>query len=822
MNSNTWTRITTLALFATLAFPLCLATQEPLASSTNPVPFINHPLAPDAIAPGGNGFTITVNGTGFVSGSLVKWNGSALTTTFVNGSQLKASVPASDIATARTASVTVLNPSPGGGTSNPVFFEITTPTSAILLNISKYGTGSGSQSVAVGDFNGDGMLDLAVANLYSNTVSVLLGKGDGTFKPKVDYPTGLNPASVAVGDFNGDGRVDLVVATAGGPTVSILLGKGDGTFQPYVEYGTGSGPLFVATGDFNGDGKLDLVSATNNSNLSGTVSVLLGNGDGTFQAHVDYGAGTGPYSVAVGDFNGDDKLDLAVANYVDGTVSVLLGNGDGTFQAQVDYTTGVQPISVTAGDFNGDGKLDLAVASFAGDTVGVFLGNGNGTFQARVDYAAGSVPYSVVVADFNGDDKLDLAVANDLSKTVSVLLGNGDGTFRARANYGAGSNPQSLAVGDFNRDGRIDLAVANYSFSGNATVSVLLQSTTVTLQPASSGFGALLVGSRSVTQNVTLTNTGVLMLTISSIATKGTNATDFAETNNCGSSLAPGKSCTIGVDFAPTHVGPRTAALKITGNAAGSPPSVPLSGIGVESGPNATLSPARLTFATQLVGTSSPAQSVMLSNYGTTALSITGIVASGDFSESNACGSSVAAGASCTISVTFKPTQSGSRTGTLSITDNAPGSPQTVSLTGTGTVVELIPASLSFGTVPIGEFRTLQTRLTNVGSTALSITNITLTGSSEFSQTHTCGTTVGAGMLCSINVTFRPTGSGTFGGVIYINDNGGGSPQTVSLSGSGVAGQCRREGWSCNPLQHNCCVGLRCTNGGIGYICEPY
>jgi hypothetical protein len=283
---------------------------------------------------------------------------------------------------------------------------------------------------------------------------------------------------------------------------------------------------------------------------------------------------------------------------------------------------------------------------------------------------------------------------------------------------------------------------------------------------------------------VTLSNPSGPALTISSIAVTGTNATDFSQTNTCGTGLADGASCTITVTFKPAQSGPRTASVTITDNAAGSPQTISLSGTGLVSGPNATPSPSSLTFATQLVGTSSSAQSATLTNYGTTALSITSIAASGDFSQTNTCGSSLAAEASCTISVTFKPTQRGTRTGTLSITDNAAGSPQTVSLTGTGTVVEFNPTSLSFGSVKRGDSKTLTTTLSNTGSTALSISGITITGSTAFSQTNTCGTSVAAGGSCTITAIFRPTGIGSFSGDVSVSDSGGGSPQQVPLSGS--------------------------------------
>jgi hypothetical protein len=207
--------------------------------------------------------------------------------------------------------------------------------------------------------------------------------------------------------------------------------------------------------------------------------------------------GTNPASVAVGDFNGDGKLDLAVANSASNNVSVLLGNGDGTFQAAVNYAVGTNPASVAVGDLNGDGKLDLAVANIGSNNVSVLLGNGDGTFKAAVNYAVGSSPYSVAVGDFNGDGKLDLAVANPGSNNVSVLLGNGDGTFQTAVNYAVGSYPYSVAVGDFDGDGRMDLAVANH---GSNNVSILLQS-------APTGGSAQLVGGNAFIGNQTVNGT---------------------------------------------------------------------------------------------------------------------------------------------------------------------------------------------------------------------------------------------------------------------------------------------------------------------------
>jgi dienelactone hydrolase len=793
-------RVSLIAIYRFLASLLiALSALTGAANAQNPVPLINQPLVPEAIAPGSSGFTLTVNGTGFASSTVVNWNGSARATTFLSSSRLEATILPSDIAKAETASVTVVNPGAGGGTSNVAFFQVTPPSSSIALSAPiGFSAGSGPLSAAVGDFNGDGKLDLAVANGNSNNVSILLGKGDGTFQTHVDYPTGAQPSSVAVGDFNGDGKLDLAIANqncASPPcnagSVSILLGNGDGTFEPAMEFSTGPAPYSVAVGDFNGDGKLDLAIANSGPPIPSDISILLGNGDGTFQPAVYYGtgSGTGPASVAVGDFNHDGKLDLAVANFSCGTpcgnIAVLLGNGDGTFQPAVNYNAGKQPISIAIGDFNNDGNLDLAVGNASSSNVSVLLGNGDGTFKAPVNYSVPSDAVSVAVGDFNGDGRLDLVVAAASCRGctyVSLLLGNGDGTFTAAVNYAAGTNPNSVALGDFNGDGRLDIAVAD---SGSTTVPVLLQTPIVSLSKTSLTFSNQVVGTSSPSQMVTLSNTSVLPLNISSIAVTGTNATDFRQTNTCSSSLPPGGECTITVTFAPTQVRPRTASVTITDNAAGSPQQIALSGTGVVSGPNATLSPTSLTFATQLVGTTSPAQSVTLSDYGTAALSITSIVVSGDFSQTNTCGSSLAAGASCTISTTFKPTQTGPRTGAVSITDNAPGSPQMIGLQGTGTVVEFYPTSLAFhchnqpNTCPPPP---QTTTLTNTGSTTLGISSITITGSTTFSQTNTCGSSVVSKGSCTITVAFKSSSRGTFSGAVSVSDNGGGSPHQVPLS----------------------------------------
>jgi hypothetical protein len=366
-----------------------------------------------------------------------------------------------------------------------------------------------ADAVVVEDFNGDHHLDLTTVHTDRNKVSIVFGNGDGTFQAPLTYLAGTDPQSVATEDFNGDGHVDLAVANAGSNNVSVLLGNGDGAFQTAVNYGAGDNPYSVAIGDFNGDGHSDLAVANSAYDTRGTsnVSVLLGNGDGTFQARVDYGAGDWPHSVAIGDFDGDGHLDLAVLaididdpDLFGNNVWVLLGNGDGTFEAAVAYPVGWSSgaAAVAVGDFNEDTYPDLAVANVGlyplmVSHISVLLGNGDGTLRGQVVYGAGQGPKSIAIGDFNGDGHLDLAVANEEDDNVSIYVGNGNGAFtRSQVLYGVGQYPASIAIGDFNGDGHPDLVVAN---SGDDNVSVLINTgATAGCFIATAAFGTALDG----------------------------------------------------------------------------------------------------------------------------------------------------------------------------------------------------------------------------------------------------------------------------------------------------------------------------------------
>jgi hypothetical protein len=341
----------------------------------------------------------------------------------------------------------------------------------------------GSRSVALADFNHDGKLDLAEVGYLASNVSVWMGTGEGSFHPPVRYSVGKQPFGVSIADLNLDGNPDLVVANELDDTISVLLGNGDGTFQLQLVFAVGDGPTATAVGDFNRDGIPDVVVACLG------VAVLLGNGDGTFQP-ATFPSSSYANSVAVADFNRDGNLDIAMGfgAVQEGRVQMLLGHGNGTFEAGAHYSlgAGTEPLSIAVGDLNHDRKLDLVASTFPGSLVAVLLGHGDGTFRQAVFYGSfNHLTTSVVMADFNRDGNPDVAAAIFTNPSfVSVFNGNGDGTLQPPVSYNArGNEGQGIAAGDLNGDGSPDLVMAN---TADEDVSVLLNTGGTFLKTSSS------------------------------------------------------------------------------------------------------------------------------------------------------------------------------------------------------------------------------------------------------------------------------------------------------------------------------------------------
>jgi hypothetical protein len=550
---------------------LLIVLAQSLQAASNPVPFIGQPLAPATAKPGTHGVTLTVRGVGFVSGSVVQWNGQSLPTTFVSGESLTAVVPASSLAQAGTGIVTVVNPAPGGGSSNLAFFEVTatTPT-AIMFEIRTY-TPTNTNSLVAGDFNGDGKLDLAVST--GATLSILLGKGDGTFNVTTFPTTAQFVGTLVVGDFNGDGKLDLAFPDPFHNLVHVLLGNGDGTFTEVSTTAVGTDPVWAAAGDFNGDGKLDLAVV---NRAGGNVSILLGNGDGTFSRKPSVKVGTKPNAVTVADFNGDGKLDLAVVNSGSNNVSILLGAGDGTFILKSSPATGASPYGIVASDFNGDGKVDLAVTNTCGNatscsplafgSVSILLGTGDGTFAgSSIVLTDHHKPLGIAAGDFNADGKTDLAIVGFSDSGALIVPGNGKGGFGFPIEMPSDPLAGYVAVGDFNGDGRLDFAKNNpFYLDGNTMVSVQTQ-TAVAFYPALLRFPPQTVGTTSQPRTVKFANIGIVPVNISKVEIAGY----YAGTNDCPATLPVGAHCTVTVTFTPTFVGLTGGLVLVTDDALG-------------------------------------------------------------------------------------------------------------------------------------------------------------------------------------------------------------------------------------------------------------
>ena len=335
---------------------------------------------------------------------------------------------------------------------------------------------AGNPPIIAVDLNGDGITDFAILGGVAGTpgISIMMGRPDGTFAPMVNYP--VQASGIAVGDFNGDGKLDIIALSQFNyPIASILLGNGDGTFQPAATLNLGislANYAAVYSADFNGDGKMDLVVL---GGVAANMAVILGNGDGTFQAPVTYPISAGP-AMVIGDFNGDGKPDIALPG--NNLISVFINNGNGTFPNAVNYAVTGGVTCLIAGDLNNDGKLDfVASTGTVSPALSVLLGIGDGTFASPVTYTSNLLNdygSSLAVADFNGDGKLDVAATSNTGYGVVILLGKGDGTFQASPQiYSAGKGGVLLAL-DVNGDGKPDLAMWGGGYQDFSSLAVII------------------------------------------------------------------------------------------------------------------------------------------------------------------------------------------------------------------------------------------------------------------------------------------------------------------------------------------------------------
>jgi hypothetical protein len=449
-----------------------------LTFAGNPIPTITGPVHPQAVPPGSGAFTLTVYGANFVPGATVNWNREARSTTFVSARELKAKILAKDVAKPTAGFISVINPAPGGGASSSSYglVEVHDPTSKIALHaVNNYMPGDVIWYLATADFNNDGILDIVAGDGAS--IYLYLGNGDGTFRLGSNVTNNFfgGGGNFAYGDFNGDGKLDLAFVSGQLDEqlqVTVLLGKGDGTFRAGSVFGSFVGSVVMVVGDFNRDGNLDLVVGAEKDRVGFFFFVFLGKGDGTFKQHARYPISHPYLLLATADLNDDGVLDLIFFYIPDGihnSIGRMLGKGDGTFgKAQ----TSSQPLTVCGfgppfvlGDFNSDGKIDLAYCD--GNQIGVQLGNGDGSFGKPKFY---SVPdkecaFSFAAGDFTADNKTDLMVSychqtkTNVEDAAEYFLGNGDGTFQKRRSLkipGGGFAEEGIVPGDFNGDGLLD------------------------------------------------------------------------------------------------------------------------------------------------------------------------------------------------------------------------------------------------------------------------------------------------------------------------------------------------------------------------------
>jgi hypothetical protein len=649
----------------------------------------------------------------------------------------------------------------------------------------------------LGDFNNDGILDIAVADNGTNAISILLGNGDGTFQaPTTLLPSSFGALSIAVGDFNRDGNLDLAVVIPGNGqpgdatgTVNILLGNGNGTFQPPQAYVVGTDPVSIVTADFNSDGFLDLaVLNTGDSD----VEVLLGAGDGTFTleqscvpffvpgTHAEgtptcsaatFPVGHNARQIATADFNVDGIPDLVVTNSGDGTVSVLLGLGDGTFSPGTTVAVGPDVSDVVVADFNGDGFPDIAVANQEANTMTVLLGLGNGSFPIpmQATYSTGRAPLGIAVGDFNGDGKMDLVVSNIEDNSVGLFLNKADGTgtFHPQVTFPAGMLPLRVSVGDLNGDGIPDLVAINAEPVGNTFVATILLAAQTETATAT---GVVILGM----QNIVASYPGDTIHEASFSVPVAVGPLPTTTSLSCSPNPAfSGQSVTCTATVAPIPTGEDSVQFFKGATSLG---IVDINGSGVATFTTSSLplGPSSITavFSGSAGFTTSTSAAVIVTVNAQTVTTITLSVAPNP----------AFSGQSVTFTATVTPAPTGTTLGTVNFFNGA-------TLLGSGTVNSLGIATFTTSSLPNGVLSLTAVFSGNAGfagatSTAQSVTVNPLTVTTTTLTVAPNPAT--AGQLVTLTATVTPAPTGTPAGLVTFK-KGVTVLGTGTLNASGVA-----------------------------------
>ena len=693
----------------------------------------------------GNNFTLLASKTGVLSGSASSFNWPSLSPgsmyewyVTVSNSTGTAVGPLWSFTTAGSSPVT-LSPSSLTFPSQPV--NTTSASQAVTLS----NVGSAALSIT----------SIAASSQYGQTNGCPISPSTLAVNASCTINVTFTPTATSTQS----GSITITDSAVGSPQQISLTGTGTAVVAPAVSLS----PSSLTFGS-------SAVTMVQDASAAGSGSTTLA---ATFGSNVTK---NNLMVVGASSYAGNTFASAAITDTLGSTWSLAVARNPGT--------TGTPSQS----------NLYYAVVPSTGHNVVTVHATGTNNLHLHIYEISGLVTSSVL--DQTGSNYQSSATAGTVSTSAPTTTANefvlayfgrdnGSGTWTAGIGYGNTlSSPITGSADAFSED-KIISATGTQTATATSSATDALTSVIATFKAGSGG--GTQVGTTSAAQTVTLNNTGSASLNISSIVASG----DYGQTNTCGSFVAVGANCTISVTFTPTATGPRTGTITVTDNAGDSPQMVSLSGTGTAAaGPAVSLAPTSLSFGNQTLNTPSAAQTVTLTNSGTATLSITSIAASAQYSQTNTCGASVAAGANCTISVTFTPTATGTQPGTITITDNATGSPHIVNLTGTGTAanapaVTLSPTSLNFGNQTLNTPSAAQTvTLTNSGTATLSIT--TIVASSQYGQTNTCGTSVTAGANCTISVTFTPTATGTQNRTITITDNATGSPHVVNLTGNGT------------------------------------